>query len=70
LHRNFRNYENYEKMRPDSNKTAKLYGTAKTKFTNVNDITEQQQKFTPIIDQTGTVTYNAAKVIGNYWKPL
>ena len=71
LYRNFGKYEHYDKMRPISNKTAKLYGTAKThKFSNTVDIKEHLLKFRPIIDQTGTMTYNAAKVIGNYLKPL
>ena len=29
-YRNFKNYENYEKMCPVSNRPARLYGTAKT----------------------------------------
>ena len=28
LHRNFRNYEHYKDMKPDSNQPARLYGTA------------------------------------------
>ena len=71
LYRNFRNYERYEDMQPDSNQPARLYGTAKThKFETLEDITVANLKFRPIIDQTGTLTYNAAKVISDYLRPL
>ena len=54
-------------MRPESNQPAKLYGTAKThKFEDLEDITPQNFKCCPIIDQTGTFTFKAAKVISNY----
>ena len=71
LLRNFKKYENYDDMRPVSNQPDKLYGTAKTnKFDNLKDITRQNSKCCPITDQTGTFTYEAAKVIGSYLKPL
>ena len=71
LYRNFKDYENYDEMRPVSNQPARLYGTAKThKFENLKDITPQNLKCRPIIDQIGTFTYKAAKVISNYLKPL
>ena len=58
-------------MRPASNQPAKLYRTAKPlKFENLKDITPQNLKCRPIIDQTATFTYKAAKVISNYLKPL
>ena len=58
-------------MKPDSNQPARFYGTAKThKFETLEDITVANLKFRPIIDQTGTFTYNAAKVISDYLKPL
>ena len=64
LYRNFREFEHYDKMRPDHNQPARLYGTAKThKFSNIQDINLQDLKFRPIIDQTGTYTYHASKVI-------
>ena len=64
LYRNFYNYENYNKMYPHSNQPAKLYGTAKTqKFKYINEITKEQIKFLPMIDQKGTCTYGAAQVI-------
>ena len=54
-----------------SNQPAKLYGTVKTrKFENLKDITLQNVKCGPIIDQTATFTYKSAKVIYNYLKPL
>ena len=58
-------------MIPESNQPAKLYATAKThKFDNLKDINSNNLKFRPIIDQTGTFTYNASKVIADYLKPL
>ena len=71
LYRNFHNYERYKDMKPDSNQPARLYGTAKThKFETLEDITVANLKFRPIIDQTGTLTQNAAKVISDYLRPL
>ena len=70
LYRNFHNYESYKDMKPDSNQPAHLYGTAKThKFETLEDITIANLKFRPIIDQTGTLTYNAAKAITDYLRP-
>ena len=58
-------------MKPDSNQPTRLYGTAKTrKFEFLEDITVAKLKLRPIIDQTGTFTYNAAKVISDYLRPL
>ena len=58
-------------MKPDSNQPTRLYGTAKThRFEFLEDITVAKLKFRPIIDQTGTFTYNAAKVISDYLRPL
>ena len=71
LYRNFRNHPSYDKMRPKSNQPARLYATAKThKFNNLDKVTVEKLKFRPIVDQTGTATYDAAKVIGEYLKPL
>ena len=54
-------------MKPDSNQPARLYGIAKTnKFETLEDITVANLKFQPIIDQTGTFTYNSTKVISDY----
>ena len=71
LRRNFKNYEHYSGMYPESNEPAKMYGTAKThKFDSTDKIKITKLKFRPIIDQTGTYTYKAAKVISRYLKPL
>ena len=71
LYRTFKDYENYDDMKSVSNQPAKLYGAAKThKFTNLKNITPQNLKCFPIIDQTGTFTYKAVKVISSYLKPL
>ena len=71
LYRNFRKFEHYDKMKPVSNQPARIYGTAKThKFNNQTEITLESLKFRPIIAQNGTYTYNAAKVIADYLKPL
>ena len=70
LCKNFHNYEHYKDMQPDSNQPAYLYGTAKTqKFETLEDINVAKRKFQTIIDQTGTFTYNAAKVISDYLSP-
>ena len=58
-------------MKPDSNHPARLYGTAKThEFETLEDNTVANLKFRPIIDQTGTLTYKAAKVISDSLRPL
>ena len=58
-------------MQPDSNQLAHLYGTAKIhNFETLEDITVANLRFWPTIDQTGTFTYNAAKVISDYLWPL
>ena len=71
LYRNFHNYECYKDVQLDSNQPARLNRTAKThKFETLVDISEANQKFWPIIDQTGTFTYNAEKVILDYLRTL
>ena len=71
LYRNFHNYERYKDMQPDSNQPERRYGLAKThKFETLEDITVANLKFRPIIDQTRTFTYNAAKVISDYLRHL
>ena len=71
LRRNFKSYEKYDKMRPVANQPAKLLATAKThKFNNIVDMSVDELKFRPIIDQIGTFTYNGSKVIAEYLKPL
>ena len=71
LYRNFKNHQKCEKMLPPSNQPARLYGIAKThKFTSRDIITSEKLEFQPIIEQTGTYTYNTAQVIVKYLKPL
>ena len=58
-------------MVPISNQPGQLYGIAKTfKFDNTADITVDNLKICPIIAQSGTYKYNAAKVVANYLKLL
>ena len=58
-------------MRPIFNQPARFFATAKTlKFNKIQDINIQDLKLRTIIDQTGTYTYNASKVIANYLEPL
>ena len=58
-------------MRPVSNQPGRFFATAKThKFTSLNDITVENLKSRPIINLTGTYTYNISKVIANYLRPL
>ena len=58
-------------MKPKFNEPARLFAIAKThKFNDLDEITVEKLKFRPIKDQTGTVTYDAAKVVGEYLKPL
>ena len=42
----------------------------KHKFLSLNDITVENLKLRPIMDLTGTYTYNTSKVIANYLQPL
>ena len=58
-------------MKSSSGQPGQLYGSAKThKFDRISDINVEKIKFRPIISQVGTFTHAAAKVIGNYLKPL
>ena len=70
LPRNFE-HEHYNEMYPESSEPAKMYGTAKAhKFDRTDNIEITKLKFCPIIDQTGTYTYKAAKEISLHLKPL
>ena len=70
LDSNAKDYEDYKKMRPVSNRLAQLYASAKTHtFDNINDVNLDQLKFQPIMDQIGTYADNAAQAIFNYLKP-
>ena len=58
-------------MRPVANQPAKLFATAKTHtFNNIENIYVEELESRPIIDQTGTFTYNCSKVMAEYLKPL
>ena len=58
-------------MRPVANQPVKFFATGKThKSNNLKDIDVDELKFRPIIDQTGTSTYNCSKVMVEYLKPL
>ena len=58
-------------MRPVSNRPARFFATAKThKFQSFDEITLEELKLRPIVDQTGTHTQKAAKVVSQYLKPL
>ena len=71
LYWNFKNHPSYDKIRPKSNHPTSLYATAKThKCNDLDEVTVEKVKFRPIEDQTGTATYDATKVIGEYLKPL
>ena len=72
LRQNLKKYEQYNEMYSEINEPVKMYdGTAKThKFGSTDNIELTKQKFRPIIDQTGTYTYKAAKVIPLYLNPL
>ena len=72
LRRKFQDkFPRYEDMRPVSNQPERIYAAAKThKFNLLDEINVDNLKFRPIIYQIGTYTYNAAKVIAEYLKPL
>ena len=58
-------------MLPASHRPARMYGTAKThKFENYDDITVENLKLRPIMDQSGTMVYNASQIIAEYIRPL
>ena len=58
----------YKDMKPDINQPARLYAIAKT-HKNLEGITVANLKFWPILDQTGTFTYNKAKAVSYYLHP-
>ena len=71
LYRHFYKHEHYEEMRPRSNQPGRFFATAKThKFESISDITLEQLKLRPIIDQTGTYIYKNSKVVAKYLGPL
>ena len=71
LKRNLKRYDKLDDMLPTSNQPARIYASAKTqKFSSVDNVNINDLKFRPIIDQTDTITYNAAKVISDHLRPL
>ena len=71
LYRNFRKHSEYTNMRPNSNQPGRFFATAKThKFNSFEEMTVENVKLRPIIDQTGTHTHAAAKIISKYLQPL
>ena len=58
-------------MLPYSHQPARFFVTAKThRFENISDITIDNLKLRPMIDETGTCYYKTGKVIAEYLKPL
>ena len=71
LYRNFKSHPSYNDMRPVSNQPARFFATAKThKFDDYSSINVKKLKLRPIIDQSNTFTYNAAKIVSDYLQPL
>ena len=71
IRNNFKDHPQYKKMMPDQHQPARLYGTAKThKFDSYDEITTDNIKLRPIMDQQGTMVYNASQVIADYLRPL
>ena len=71
LKQNFKGYDKLDDILPTSTQPARLYATAKThKFSSADSVNINDLKFRPIINQTGTMTYNAAKVISDYLRHL
>ena len=64
LKNKFQRYDKLDDMLPTSNQPARIHASAKThKFSCFDSVNINDLKFGPIKDQTGTMTYNAAKVI-------
>ena len=58
-------------MRPVSNQPARFCATAKThKFDDYSSINVKNLKLRPIIDQSNTFPYDAAKIVSDYLQPL
>ena len=67
----FKNSSHYGQMLPSSHQPTCFFAIAKThKFENINDITIDNLRLCPILDQTGTCYYKTGKVIAEYLKPL
>ena len=71
LTRNFKGYDKLDHLLPTSNQPGKVYASAKIhKFSSVDNVNINDLKFRPIINQTGTMTYNADSVISDYLRPF
>ena len=71
LKRNFKGYYKFDDMLPTSNQPTRIYVSTKThKFSSVDSVNINDLKLRPTIDKTGAMTYNAAKVISYYLRPL
>ena len=72
LQYNFSKHKDYSKLRPVSNQPARLFATAKTHtfFDFNDDITVDNIKLRPIVDQTNTHAHTASKIITDYLQPL
>ena len=71
LYRHFKDHPKYKKMLPASHRPARMYGSAKThKFDNYEDITVENLKLRPIMDQSGTMVYTASQILAEYLGPL
>ena len=71
LYRNFKNHPRYSDMTPVSNQPVRFFATTRShKFDNHSLINLDDLKFRPIIDQSITYGYNAAKIVSDYLQPL
>ena len=71
LYRHFKDHPKYKKMLPASHRPARMYGSAKThKFQSYEDITVENLKLRPIMDQSRTMVYTTAQLIAEYLGPL
>ena len=70
LCQNFKYYPSYDKM-TKSSQPERFYAPIKNqKFNDFNQITIEKLKSRSILDQKGTGTYDAAKIIDEYLKSL
>ena len=59
LYRNFKDNKCYVNMHPVSNQPVRIFATAKTHIFNTKEeINVDHRKLHPLIDETGTYTYN------------
>ena len=71
LQQKIKGYDELDDMLPTTNEPARIYASTQThKFSSVDSVNINDLKFRLIINQTGTMTYNAAKVISYYLRPL